>query len=328
MLSHRSTWTTQLGLILATGLLGLATIGLAQEEGPAKEIKRTVTAKDGLNVAITYWASPLKEQGGVVVLLHGHGGSQLEWGGQLPKDLQEKGFAVITVDLRGHGLSKGNPNTTVDSAEVKKGAKTKPGKGAAVDTINLKPADYKAMVLGDMEAVKSFIFSEHQARKLNMNKMAIIAAGMGSSVALEWAAFDWGKKPHTDGPIGNQTPRGQDVRALILLSPETGIPGLPVTDAVRVLKAPLFGVSFLVAVGKKDKLDKGTANKLYDQLATPSENKERMFLEEYDTANRGAALLAVAKAPGQVFGFLDRFVMKANSEWRDRESRLGKKKAS
>lgn len=312
------------GLLLTCLMVGVS----AQEPaaGPEKESKRAVTTKDNLSLGITYWPSPLGDQGGVVVLLHGYGGSQLEWGTQFPKQIQEKGFAVITVDLRGHGLSKGNPNAAAELPDTKKSSKSKTSKGATVDTLNLKPIDFKNMVALDLEAVKSFIFSEHQAHRLNMNKMALIGAGMGANIAVEWAALDWAKKPHSDGPVGNQTPRGQDVRALVLLSPDPSVAGLPLTDAIKMLKTPAFGVSLLMGVGTKDKLDKNAANKLYDQFSTPDINKERMFFEQYETANRGAAVLAIPKAPTQVIGFLERFVQQANSEWRDRESRLGRKK--
>ncbi len=313
-------------LVLATMLPVLP----AQEEKAAEDLKpraETFTTKDGISVAGTYWPSGLKQDASVIVLLHGANGTQLDWGG-LSKKLQDEGFAVIAIDLRGHGQSKGA--TPAGEAVETKAAKTKPkGAKSSVDAGSLKAKDYTAMVRFDMEAVKAFIYSEHQQHKLNMNKMGIVGAGLGGTVALHFAAVDWLKAPHTDGPIGGQTPRGQDVRALALLTPDPDITGLPLPDAIKTLRTPEFQVAMLFCVGQKNKTDMTQTKKLYDQAATPKEkNGDRMYFKDYNTPARGTALLKNAQVEANISVFLKKHVQAVASEWRDRESRLGKKKKS
>jgi hypothetical protein len=160
--------------------------------------------------------------------------------------------------------------------------------------------------------------------------MAIIGAGMGAAVATRYAAIDWLKKPHSDGPVGNQTPRGQDVRALVLLTPESEIIGLSMPDAIKTVRTPLFNVAMLFAVGKKDKADKGQTKKLYDQassLENTEKNPQRIYLMEYNTPNRGTQMLGKGlPVELNIMNFLKKHLQELQSEWRDRESRVGKKK--
>src|SRR4029077_6102544 len=109
-------------------------------------------------------------------------------------------------------------------------------KGKKSQGLDLKQGDYEAMVELDMEAVKTFIHGEHQAGHLNMNKMGIVGPEMGASIAVAYAVLDWDKEPHDDGQPGFQTPRGQDVRALALISPEEKYHGIMMPKLLPVLK--------------------------------------------------------------------------------------------
>ena len=91
----------------------------------------------------------------------------------------------------------------------------------------------------------------------------------------------------------------------------------------------------MYGVGKKDKLDKGTTKKLFDQAATPTDennnpedtSKKRMYLQEYNSTARGTGLLGKnLPVETNMLNFLKKYVQDYKSEWRDRESRLGKKK--
>lgn len=304
----------------------------AQDGKEAEDLKKrseTLTTKDNVAIAATYWPSSLKQDASVVVLLHGTNGTQLDWG-TLPETLQKAHYAVIAIDLRGHGQSKGTTLGGGDTVDAKASKSKAKGTKNGVDAGSLKARDYEAMVLGDMEAVKAFIYSEHQQHKLNMNKMGIVGAGMGASVGLKYAAIDWMKKPHTDGPAGNQTPRGQDVRALVLLTPDTEISGFALPDAVKTLRLPELQVAMMFGVGKRDKADKGQTKKLYDQAVTPKEkNESRMYLQEYNSPARGTGLVGKSlPVETNITNFLKKHLQDVRSEWRDRESRLGKKKAT
>jgi pimeloyl-ACP methyl ester carboxylesterase len=272
----------------------------------------TFLTKDGGQLKGTYFPSKAGPNAPVAILLHGKGGNRLPWQvgrGQVPSfaaALQQNDFAVITLDLRHHGESVGTPAAGSKKNEVK-----------------LSPRDHQAMVEFDLEAVKKFLFEEHQKRKLNMNKLAIVGADFTAAVALAYAEFDWSKAPYDDAPVlAQRTPRGQDVKALVLISPETSVPGLVTNQAINRLRGMKMPV--MVAVGKKDKLDRGSAKKLSEQLMP---NKDEMpphvFLQEYDTTARGTELLNLGLGVEQhMYRFLDDYLKKQPGEWRDRKSPL------
>ena len=321
---HQSLPISWIHSLVVCGVLLLNVAGaLAQQENtPPKEVKKVLATKDSQSIAITYWGSLLKQEASVVLLVHQLHGNQLEWG-RFPVELQNRGYAVVSMDLRKHGLSKSGGD--VPEVEVKPKTKSKPKttKGTA-EAESFKPNDYKAMVLLDIEAVKNFIKEEHQAKRLNMNKLAVIGGGMGATLALNFAMDDWLKKPYNDGPVGNQTPRGQDVRALVLLSP-VEVPMMPWATPVKTLKAPAFKVAVMFGVGAKDKTDKGLTEKMYDQYisALSEEEKARIYLQKYNSAEKAAGLLGrQLPTEDNIYKFLELHLQQVSSEWRDRESRL------
>lgn len=70
----------------------------------------TVIANDGftLKATLTYPKIKNKKEYKTVLLLHSHG-TNSGWWQSLPSSLLENGFAVLTMDLRGHGESVYNP---------------------------------------------------------------------------------------------------------------------------------------------------------------------------------------------------------------------------
>ncbi len=276
--------------------------------------EKTLVTKDGLDLRITYFRSEGGKDSPVVVLLHGRAGNRLVWKDFAVK-LQEENYAVITVDLSGHGESKSRNPKTASS-----------GGGKADES--LRAGDYVNMVRFDLEAVKSFIFEEHQKEQLNMAKMAIAAADFSTAVAIAYADFDWQKEPYDDAAVPTlQTPRGQDVKALILLSPESHAPGLTVPQSLARLKMIEFPA--LVAYGKGDTYDKGAAKKVYDNLApkrgknSPELEKPYVYLMDYDVKLRGTDLLnrPDGKVELNMLNFLEQQLKPLNIEWRDRRSR-------
>lgn len=277
--------------------------------------EKSLTARDGARIKITYYKSPLGKDAAVIVFLHMKDGNRFIWQGDkgLAARLQNEGYAVITVDLRGHGESKDDAGGAGNANQAKKGAGKKPA---------LKPADLQAMVLGDMEAVKGFIYDEHQAENLNMNKLAIVGPEMGASVAVEYALVDWLKKPHADGQPGFQTPRGQDVHALVLISPQSTYQGIVMPKALAELKNPLWNVSFLICTGT-DGQDKAQAKKIFDQITVPPENEKRMYKSEFPSKLRGTDLLGKGlKIEDTIVGFFNKHLKTLDIPWRDRKSKL------
>ncbi len=268
---------------------------------------RALIAKDGASIQITYFKSTVGQDAPVVVMLHGKGSNRLAWK-LYAEALQKADFAVVTVDLRGHGESSGGSGA---GASGKKSDSNAP-----------KARDYQAMVTFDMEAVKKFLFEEHQKKQLNMNKLGIVAADMSTPVAIAYTEYDWEKKPYDDAPtLAQQTPRGQDVQALVLLSPEATVPGLNVSKSVGVIR--VLGRPVLIGVGSKKRDDLTAANKIYDLLALKKEGYEHIYFEKYDTPLEGTNLLGKnLKVEQHMYAFLVKHVKDYKSDWRDRKSKL------
>jgi alpha-beta hydrolase superfamily lysophospholipase len=279
----------------------------AQQNNPSppKMIEEAVTTEDGWRLPITYYPANDPEAA-VVILLHMRGDNRFVWGDRRNRFagyLNSNGFAVITVDLRKHGESK-DPSGAEGAGE--------PGS-----------RDYQGMYL-DLEAVKEFIFQEHQDKKLNMAKTAVVAPGMSAPVALGWAAADWLKKPYNDAPtIDAGTPRGQDVKAIVLLSPEEELPGIAVARAVRVLREPVVNVSVLIVYGSSADGDERAAKDLHRQLAGRKGVIGQTFITALDTPKRGTDLIgANLQIEEPIRNFLGDHAQKLDIPWRDRRSRL------
>lgn len=270
-------------------------------QAPAKPSSHdtSVVTKDGVEIKMTYFKSTAGQEAPVVILLPSKNGNRLAWK-SFAEQLQKVEFAVITVDLRNHG-------------ESNVGGKKHEGP--------FKAKDYLGMML-DLDAVKKFIFEEHQNKQLNMNKLGIVAADTSAPVAVVFTEVDWSKLPYDDAPTPAQsTPRGQDVRALALLSPEENAAGLPTNKAyamIRGMKGPV-----LVVAGAKNASDAAAAKKIHDILAPKKEGFDMMYLELYDTKLRGTDLIGKQlKTEQHVFNFLVKHVKELKSEWRDRKSKL------
>ena len=281
----------------------------------SKEDRTLAGARDSWPIHVTYYPSRLKENAAVVVLLHMQGGSRLIWTrkGGLAEGLQKEGFAVIAADLRKHGQSK--PTSGVKAAGKKKGGGSK-----------LTRFDYQLMVTSDMEAIKKFIFSEHQKKRLNMRKLGVVAAGMSSPVAVVFAANDWSKKPHSDAPtVAARTPRGQDVRALVLLSPQGSLPGMTINRPMKFLKGK---AAFLVCVGeRRSRVPLADANRVYNFLKPISDDPEKRinWMNSFPVQLQGTDLLGKQiGVENVVVGFLKRYVGDLKDSWKDRRSRAAR----
>jgi pimeloyl-ACP methyl ester carboxylesterase len=194
-------------------------LGQAVNAGSDSEIVAIVT-KDGAQLALTYYKSPIRpgtpeaKQVTPVVLLHDYLetratfaslAQRLVFRGEEPN--QGPAFAVIAVDLRGHGDSTKQilPN----------------GSQQVLDATRLNDrAGMAAMVALDMEAVRSWLVTKNDEGAFNLNKLCMVGAGMGASVAANWAAQDWAAPPLA------VVKQGQDVKALALISPRWSYRGL------------------------------------------------------------------------------------------------------
>ena len=227
---YRYWCVSRFALLLAAALICSVSVAIGQdtktddkpppipppEEVPADQL----TTPDGVKLAATYFPSNQGKDAVPVILLHMHRGSQpgtlgsgKDFGG-LATRLQALGHAVLVPDLRGHG-----------------GSKERRGSAVLLDAAKMSAKEYTNMVLMDMPTLKTFLVEENNAGRLNIEKLVVVGAEMGASVALYWAYFDW-----SIPPVGYRK-QGQDVKALVLISPERSTPGLPIAKMAKA--APL-----------------------------------------------------------------------------------------
>ncbi len=288
-------WTAVVSLAAAILLLGLPRLHAQDEAAPAKtEDKAAAKAdklpgaeevplntEDGVTLAATYWPGTKGKDSIPVVLLHGfkagETGSRKDYASLAPY-LQEKlGCAVLAVDLRGHGDSTQIGNSKIDAAKM-------------------RPTQFGAMSAFDMVAIRNFLIDENngggKSPRLNLNKLCIVGAGMGATVAVQFARDDWNLGPIGPCQMGNFT------KALVLLSPELTAHGLK-------LKEPLADrnvrqrISVLLLFGKEGptaKDAKSVFNLLERYHPVPADPEKRkkeqsLFYFPLDGSLQGTKLL-------------------------------------
>lgn len=220
------------------------------------------------------------------------------------------GISVLAIALRGQG----------DSTRVRT-----PG-GEVIDRrgARLTPADAKAMVGADMEAVRQFLVDKNDAGELNLNRLAYFGVGFGAAVAANAAAVDWAV------PNLNRGKQGQDVKALILVSPpwkQFGLSMLPALRQPGVQKE----VAVLVTYGSEDKRTKKDAERIIAQLekgrppiTEPAEGEKPPIRTVLDRPGKsklqGTAWLKQAGRAGEqmIVGFLEEWLVKPEHPWAQR----------
>jgi len=325
---------TTIALLLCLAGLWPAASGRAAQKKPVdagslEKEERLLSTEDGQNLHITYYKSTMEKDAAVVVLLHMKDGNRFVWQaepGGFARRLQADGFAVITVDLRFHGENKGGPAAAAGNANQGGAGKKK---GKKNQGLNLKLGDYDAMVEADMEAVKKFVHEEHQAGRLNMAKMGIVGPEMGASIAVAYTILDWNKEPYDDAQPGFQTPRGQDVKALVLISPEEKYQGIQMAKLLPAIKENKQ-IAVMICSGS-DQKEEAQAKKIFTMINPPvvgnkekdTLNSERMYLKVYTPKLAGTDLLNLKEVQIEDYmaGFFDKHLKKLDIPWRDRKSK-------
>lgn len=270
--------------VLAGGLAGTAAAALAPSAwGQAKTKKEEIAApepvpletKDGVQLKATYYAGTLKKKAVPVIMVHGWKGQQDEYR-MIALALQQTGHAMLTVDLRGHGLST---HQKMANGEVRE-----------IDLDRMRTSDLKSMVL-DLEACKKFLVEKNNLGELNVSALCLVAAEFGCVIAMNWAVMDWSV---VNLPAYRQ---GKDVQAIALLSPMESFKGVTAHDAItsNVLRGRT--ISKMIAVGAGDSKSLAEARRLHTgwerfQNKVPAdEDKQELFFHTADTKLQGTQLL-------------------------------------
>jgi len=297
-------WT--LAVLVLTGVLG-APVHAADQNDDKPEPPQDVTLKtrDGVTLLATYYAAGPKigKDAVPVILLHGSKGSRSEFK-PLALKLQQAGCAVIAPDLRGYG----------DSATAGDGDRA----------AEPKPADLVAMVAEDVEAVKNYLIGRNNDGELNIEKLCLVGVDMGSVVALNFAARDWSWPTLATGK------QGQDVKGLVLISPEWTHRGLRINDAVAHPQVRTE-LSILIIAGKGSGKGAREARRLYSALERyhpeppPGEaDKKMLWLRTPPTTLQGMTLVNEKRmlVDEMIEKFIEIRLVDAHIPWRERRSPL------
>lgn len=264
--------------------------------------------KDGLKIKATYYPGATtgsdkgadKKQIVPLILVHGIDGQRGDFHG-LAVYLQELGHASIAPDLRGHGQSKAQTGPT--------------GKPITLEANVLNRGALESMVL-DIEACKKFLLDKNNAGELNIEQLCVVGAEFGAILAVRWAAMDW-EKPNLPA-----YKLGQDVKALVLLSPPPPFKTVQLRDKLPVVQSQL---SILLVAGTDDPKSSKEADKLYQQLQKhhPRTGEDTdLFFEEPPTNLSGTELLTKTLNVRDRIGiFIEKRLVnrKAEFTWHDRK---------
>ncbi|MCQ2739253.1 MAG: alpha/beta fold hydrolase [bacterium] len=183
--------------ILSLFFCFINTFAYAKENYVKKDI--SVVADDGfsLKATLTYPKDKTKKDFYTVVLLHSLGTSS-QWWSDLPELLLSKGYAVLAIDLRGHGAS-------IYNKSLKK-----------VSWTGLTNTGYSKMPSDVMTIINDV--KEENLQKTFFNKWAIVGSDLGGIVGVI-AADKLNYKPET----------------IVLLSPVVSVKGLYVPVKIAQL---------------------------------------------------------------------------------------------
>ena len=201
----------------------VAATGAAGKPKPKLETVE-LTTKDNIKLRAFYFASDKGKEAVPVIIVH-------EWEGQaspygtLVKSLNDAGCAVIVPELRGHGGSRENGPA-----------------GRPFDIARMGKGDVANIIGGDMEAVKSFLRKENDNGKLNLNALVLIGVREGAVIAAQWAVQD------LNFPSVGAMKQGNDVKSLVLVSPEKSLKGFTLDETLR--DRLLWQLPFLIVVGR------------------------------------------------------------------------------
>lgn len=261
-----------------------------------------------LNLKATYYPGTKGKESAPVVCLHEYKGSRADYA-DFALQLQKAGHAVLTVDLRGHGQS-----TTVR------------GTDRAFTVEELRPADFGLMATQDMEAVKRWLLAKNNAGELNIERLSVVGAEMSTVVAINWAAIDWA------WPVLATGKQGQDVKALVLLTPTDNFRGMRTTPATGT-PALQQNISFQIVAGTKNRSALSDATKL-ERLVNRNRPTytdrddilrfQSVFFDQPDTEVQGVKLLDPrVQVRDRIIKFLELRTVNPEYPWAMRKDPLG-----
>ena len=201
---------------------------------------------DGSPLAASFYPSKLGSTAPVVMLVHEANRSRKDFeeavtelkGLGLAEHLQEEGYAVFSMDLRGQGQ---NPRRVLSAGD-------------------------RPLLAEDLQAAYFFLLDRHNRGDFNVAKLGMIAVGEGANLAVAWA-YQPGAAVSTEG-------RPSDLNALVLISPYPAGSGYVLGHILPSL-APRIPLALLA--GSKDNASKDAVESVRRLVERARLNKVELF---------------------------------------------------
>jgi pimeloyl-ACP methyl ester carboxylesterase len=301
---------------------------------PPKPEKITFETFDKVVLEGTFYPSTIEgTKSRCVMLLHRIGGNRAEEGWEgLAKQLQDKGFAVLSFDFRGHGDSTSVKPLFWQVPKNQAGIRNfKPGK----DSISHKDftASYYPMLVNDIEAAKYTLEQKNNGKDCNANHIIVIGAEEGATLGLMWIASEAQHRRQNLTPqaimVPNPETEWKDIDAGVFLSMHRTIEKTSMPISTWVNAVPKFREKMPVCFfyGKDDAESEKVAKYVYDDLLHVKETKESLSykIPIAGTKLAGNKLLGSAdlKTDELILKYLEKVTdRKAIQVWSDRDRDL------
>jgi pimeloyl-ACP methyl ester carboxylesterase len=266
----------------------------------AEEEKVKFDTVDGVELHGTYYPSAKSKKAPCALLLHRIGGSSQDegWVNVIPQ-LQQKGFAVLAFDFRGHGKS-----TELKNPKVFWSDPTNNQMVQGYDPAKLKKtichddfsARYNPMLVNDIAAARLFLDKKNDAGACNSANLFLIGAEDGATLATMWLQSEYYRYRVTRGPVYpgfNRPPEGRDILFGIWLSmrPRLGDEAAAADDALRYLgRERKLPMAFFY--GENDRDSETFAKQSIDESKPDKANRFTAAHPVKGTDSAGSKLLA------------------------------------
>lgn len=213
--------------------------GSARAQGDENKSDVSFDTFDDVKLVGTFYRGLRANESPAVLMIHKfHGNRKAPGWDELAKALQDKGFAVLTFDLRGHGgsTSVGTKfwNREFNTLNIRGGLATR-NKGQ-ISYKDFK-ANYWPALVNDVVAARHFLDKKNDAQQCNTGSIIVLGAQEGAGLGAMWLVHEFDRRAVPSGTsfgaigIAPRIP-GEDVAAGVWLGP--------------VLRSPVTGTSFRV----------------------------------------------------------------------------------
>jgi pimeloyl-ACP methyl ester carboxylesterase len=223
-------------LVLSAAVAGAGT-SPAQDEN---KMDVSFDTFDDVKLVGTFYRGQRGPESPAVLMIHKFQGNRKAPGWEeLAKTLQDKGFAVLTFDLRGHGgsTSVGTKfwNWEHNTLHLRGGTALR-NKGQV--TFKDFKSGYWPVLVNDVVAARHFLDKKNDAQQCNTGSIIVIGAQEGAGLGAAWTVHEFDRRSVPSGTsvgaVGIR-PRipGEDIAAGVWLGP--------------VQRSPVTGTSFRIA---------------------------------------------------------------------------------